>query len=49
MRLPIVGKRHLMSVFEEEDGKIMKLIGMTGAGFAGLTVVLIILAMYITG
>jgi hypothetical protein len=49
MRLPTVGERDLMSVFDEEDNQIMKLIGLTGAGFAGLTVVLIVLAMYITG
>lgn len=38
-----------MSVFDEEDTKIVKTIGWAGAGFAGLTVILIILAMYITG
>jgi hypothetical protein len=38
-----------MSVFSEEDSSTVKMIGMTGAGFFGLTVVLIILAIFITG
>jgi hypothetical protein len=38
-----------MSVFSEEDSNTVKMIGITGAGFFGLTVVLIILAIYITG
>jgi hypothetical protein len=49
MQLPTVGERDLMSVFSEEDNNTMKMIGLTGAGFAVLTVVLIILAMFITG
>lgn len=49
MRLSTIRGRDLMSVFDEEDSKIVKIIGWTGAGFAGLTVVLIILAIYVTG
>ena len=35
-------------VFEQEDNKTVKAIGMLGAGFGALTVVLIILALIIT-
>lgn len=38
-----------MSVFDEEDGQTVKSLGMTMAGFLILTVVLIILAVIITG
>jgi hypothetical protein len=38
-----------MSVFDEEDGKIVKNLGYCAAGFAGLTVALIVLAGFITG
>jgi hypothetical protein len=49
MQLSTVGEKDLMSVFSEQDNKTMKIIGMAGAGFAGLTAVLIVLAMYVTG
>lgn len=49
MQLSTVGERDLMSVFSKEDNNTLKIIGLAGAGFAGLTVVLIILAMFITG
>jgi hypothetical protein len=38
-----------MSVFSEEDSNTVKIIGVAGAGFFSLTVVLAILAIYITG
>jgi hypothetical protein len=37
-----------MSVFSEEDSNTVKIIGVAGAGFFSLTVVLVILAIYIT-
>jgi len=37
-----------MSVFSEEDNNTVKIIGVVGAGFFSLTVVLVILAIYIT-
>ena len=37
-----------MSVFGEEDNKTIKIIGLAGAAFGGLTVVLIVLSIYIT-
>lgn len=48
MRFSTIGERDLMSVFSEEDSKTVKIIGIAGAGFFGLTVILIILALYIT-
>lgn len=48
MRLSIIGERNLMSVFSDEDSKTIRIIGWAGAGFFALTVVLIILAIYIT-
>ena len=48
MQIPSIGKKELMSVFSEEDSKTVKTIGIAGAGFFGLTVFLIILALYIT-
>jgi hypothetical protein len=48
MQIPTIGKKDLMSVFSEEDSKTVKIIGIAGAGFFGLTVFLIILALYIT-
>ena len=48
MQLLTIGERDLMSVFSEEDSKTVKVIGIAGAGFFGLTVFLIILALYIT-
>ena len=37
-----------MSVFNEEDNRTVKMIGMTGVGFAALTVLLIIVALIVT-
>ena len=37
-----------MSVFNEEDTRTVKVIGMTAAGFGALTVALIILALILT-
>jgi hypothetical protein len=37
-----------MSVFNEEDSKTVKIIGLTAAGFGALTVALIIIAMLVT-
>ena len=37
-----------MSVFNEEDNRTVKMIGLTGAGFAALTVLLIVVALIIT-
>ncbi len=37
-----------MSVFNEEDQQTVKTIGMWAAGFAALTVALIILALVVT-
>ena len=48
MEIPTIGEKDLMSVFSEEDSKTVKIIGIAGAGFFGLTVFLIILALYIT-
>ena len=36
-----------MSIFNEEDTKTMKLIGLATAGFAALTAALILLANFI--
>ena len=36
-----------MSVFNEEDTKTMKLIGLATGGFAALTVALILLANFV--
>ena len=48
MRLSSIGEKNLMSVFSDEDSKTVRIIGLVGAGFFALTVVLIILAIYIT-
>lgn len=37
-----------MAVFNEEDGRTVKTLGLTMAGFAVLTVSLIILALLVT-
>jgi len=37
-----------MSVFNEEDSKTVKIIGLTAAGFGALTVALIIIALLVT-
>ncbi len=38
-----------MSVFDEEDTKTVKRIGWTGVGFISLTVLMAVLAAYVTG
>ena len=38
-----------MSVFNEEDSKTVRIIGIGAAGFGALTVALIILALIVTG
>jgi|AP95_1055475.scaffolds.fasta_scaffold00543_4 hypothetical protein len=38
-----------MSVFNEEDTTTLKILGYCATGFAALTTVLIVLAIYITG
>jgi len=38
-----------MSVFEEDDSKTVRLIGMGAIGFIALTVALVLLALVITG
>ena len=48
MHIPTIGEKETMTVFSEEDSKTVKIIGIAGAGFFGLTVFLIILALYIT-
>lgn len=37
-----------MSVFSEEDNSTLKSLGLTAAGFAALTVALIVIALIIT-
>ena len=37
-----------MAIFDDEDQATVKTIGLTGAGFGVLTVILIILALIVT-
>ncbi len=37
-----------MAIFEAEDQKTVKTIGMSAAGFAALTVALIVIALLVT-
>ena len=37
-----------MSIFEKEDAKTVRIIGLTGIGFAVLTVALIVISLVVT-
>ena len=37
-----------MSVFDDDDGQTMRVLGLGALGFAALTIALIVLAMIIT-